>query len=74
MYVYLLIYNYKQLLQHSLAIGHKVFLILVTEIPKAGVFQLHKIVSLKYTNTDTHLNNYCNSSCVKVEGFDSLKF
>ena len=51
-------YNYKQLLQDSLAIGHAVFLILGTEIPKAGVFQLHKIVSLKYMNTDTHLNNY----------------
>ena len=51
-------YNYKQLLQDSLAIGHAVFLILGTEIPKAGVFQLHKIVSLKYMNTDTCLNNY----------------
>ena len=52
------IYNYKQLLQDSLAIGHAVFPILDIEIPKAGVFQLHKIVSLKYMNTDTHLNNY----------------
>ena len=38
-YIYISsIYNYKQLLQDSLAIGHAVFLILGTEIPKAGVF------------------------------------
>ena len=38
--------------------GHVIFPILGIEIPKAGVFQSYKTVSLKYVNTDICLNNY----------------